>query len=290
VLGIALVIGRLCHDSEFGAMSAAGLGIWQISRPILWLSMIFAVAIAWLTIVLAPRMANREQTLLSDGLRRAQLTAFRPGRFTQLPDSGAVVHVRGVGADGLLQQLVIVQRDGRRLQVVTARRAKIVPSADSRSVAVIGFDGMRAEGVPGEGVARIVKFASLTTHLALGDVRRVRTSRDFLPSSDLWVSALPQDAAELQWRWSLPVMCAALVWVVLPLAKLRPRQGRYSRVFVVVAVFMLYISALIAARDAIARASLSTVPGMWLVHALFFALGVFVIGGPAVFRRWRARG
>jgi len=130
VLGIALVIGRLCHDSEFGAMSAAGLGIWQISRPILWLSMIFAVAIAWLTIVLAPRMANREQTLLSDGLRRAQLTAFRPGRFTQLPDSGAVVHVRGVGADGLLQQLVIVQRDGRRLQVVTARRAKIVPSAD----------------------------------------------------------------------------------------------------------------------------------------------------------------
>jgi len=280
VLGIALVIGRLCHDSEFGAMSTAGLGIWRIGRPILFTSMLFAVGIAWLTLDLAPRMATREQTLLAAGLRRAQLTAFQPGRFTQLPDSGAVVHVSAIGADGMLQQLVIVQRKGRRLQVTTARHARIVTDDDARTIAITAYDGTRAEGVPGEGAARLVTFASLTTHLALGDVRRIRASRDFLPSHDLWTSALPQDAAELQWRWSLPLMCAVLVCVALPLAKLRPRQGRYARVFVVVAVFMLYICALIGARDAIARGSLMPKPGMWLVHGVFLAVGVYILGRP----------
>ena len=276
VLGIALVIGRLCHDSEFGAMSAAGLGIWQISRPILILATAFAVAIAWLTIEIAPRMANREQTLLTEGLRRAQLSAFQPGRFTQLPESGAVVHVRDSAADGLLQQLLIVQRDGRRLQVITARRAKVTATDDGRGVSIVGFDGMRTEGVPGDGAARIVKFARMTTYLALGEVHRVRTSRDFRSSVDLWNSSLPQDAAEFQWRWSLPLMCAILVWVALPLARLKPRQSRYARVFVVVAVFLLYISALIAARDGIARGALAAMPGMWVIHAGFLAVAIYL--------------
>ena len=280
VLGIALVIGRLCHDSEFGAMSTAGLGIWRIARPILLPSMLFAFGIAWLTLDLAPRMATREQTVLADGLRRAQLTAFQPGRFTQLPDSGAVVHVQAIGADGLLQQLVMVQRVGRRLQVTTARRAKVIANSDASSIAIVAYDGMRTEGVPGDGAARQVKFASLTTHVALGSVRRVRASRDFLPSSDLWVSALPQDAAELQWRWSLPLMCAVLVCLALPFAKLRPRQGRYARVFVVVALFMVYISALIGARDAIASGSLAPSPGMWVVHGAFLAVGASILGQP----------
>ncbi len=278
VLGIALVIGRLCHDSEFGAMSAAGLGIWRISRPILILSTVFAFGIAWLTIEIAPRMASREQSLLTNGLRRAQLMAFQPGRFTQLPESGAVVHVRDSGADGLLQQLLIVQRDGRRLQVITARRARVTPTDDGRGVVIVGFDGMRSEGVPGEGAARMVKFARLTTYLSLGEVRRVRTSRDFLSSADLWRSGLPQDEAELQWRWSLPLMCAVLVWVALPLARLRPRQSRYARVFLVVAVFLVYISALIAARDAIARGALAPLPGMWAIHAAFLALAIYLAG------------
>lgn len=281
VLGIALVIGRLCHDSELGAMSAAGLGLWQISRPIVVLSLAFALGIAWLTLDIAPRMASREQSLLTNGLKRAQLMAFQPGRFTQLPESGAVVHVRGADADGLLRQLLIVQRNGRRLDVITARSARITPTKDGGGVAVVGFDGMRSEGVPGEGAAHVVRFASLTTYLALGEVHRVRTSRDFLASGDLWRSALPQDAAELQWRWSLPLMCAILVCVALPLAKLRPRQGRYARVFVVVGVFLLYISALISARDAIARGSLAPTPGMWVIHALFLAVAVYFVARTA---------
>jgi lipopolysaccharide export system permease protein len=142
--------------------------------------------------------------------------------------------------------------------------------------------------VPGEGIARIVRFSSLTTHLALGDVRRIRASRDFLPSSDLWASALPQDAAELQWRWSLPLMCAVLVCLALPLSKLRPRQGRYARVFMIVAVFMLYISALIGARDAIARGSLTPMPGMWVVHAAFLAAVLSLVTGPLLARPWSA--
>jgi lipopolysaccharide export LptBFGC system permease protein LptF len=53
----------------------------------------------------------------------------------------------------------------------------------------------------------------------------------------------------------------------------------------VVAVFMVYISALIGARDAIARGSLAPWPGMWTVHIAFLLAAAYVVGWPAL--RWR---
>lgn len=286
VIGIALAVGRLCHDSEFGAMSAAGLGIWRISRPILLVAICFSLVIAWLTLVLVPQMASREQALLAAGYRGAQLAAFQPGRFTQLPNSGTVVHVRARDADGMLRQLVIARRDAQRIEVITARRAKIIAHADGRGISVMAFDGLRAEGVPGEGAARLVRFATLTTQLELGDVRRNRASRDFLPSSELLASDKPQDAAELQWRWSLPLMCLILACLSLPLSRLRPRQSRYARLFPVLALFFLYINSLIGARNAIARGNFAMMQGMWVVHAAFLAIGSLAIGWPIIQRRW----
>ena len=287
VVGIALALGRLGHDSEFSAMSAAGLSLWRIGRPTLIVAFAFSLAIAWLTLVVVPRMATREQALLAEGYRLAQLAAFQPGRFTQLPNSDTVIHVRALDPDGLLHQLVIARRDSDRLEVITARRARIIPRADGRGIQVEAFDGVRVEGVPGQGAGRQIRFGSLTTHLDVGDVPRYRASRDFRPTAELLASDAAPDIAELQWRWSLPLMCAVLVCLSLPLSRLRPRQSRYARLFPVLAVFFVYVNALISARNVIAHGSLASVPGMWMVHAAFLVTGALVIGWPALRRRWR---
>ena len=284
ILGIVFVIGRLCHDSELSAMRAAGLSMWRITRPILFVATLCALVIAWLTLQLSPAMASREQSLLADGLRRAQLAAFQPGRFTQVPHSSTVIHVRARGADGMLQQLMIARLENARIEVITARRATIATSAGGRAVSIMAYDGVRAEGVPGEGAARLMRFARLSTQVAFEDVRRVRTSRDFLPSSELWISTSTADVAELQWRWSLPLMCVVLAYIAVPLSVLRPRQGRYARVLPVLLVFFLYINALTAGRNAVSHGALGRLPGMWSVHLGFALVAALIIAWPALRR------
>ena len=53
---------------------------------------------------------------------------------------------------------------------------------------------------------------------------------DTKPTAALLGSHDPSDIAQLQFRASTPIMALVLTLVAVPLAKLRPRQGRYARV------------------------------------------------------------
>ncbi len=45
---------------------------------------------------------------------------------------------------------------------------------------------------------------------------------------------------KLHWRLTLPIMCLVLALIAVPLARLRPRQGRYARVWLAVLIFFFY--------------------------------------------------
>jgi len=285
VLAIVLAVGRLSHDSELSAMRATGLSLWRVARYVMFTAFGFALVTAWLTLDLAPAMARTEQATLTEGLRRAQLAALAPARFTDIPGASTVIHVRSVGADGVLQQVLILRRDGDRLQVTTAKRATFESDPDGRGLELTAHDGEIVEGRPGDEASRRIRFGTLRRHIDFNDVHRVRASRDFLSTSQLAASSRPEDIAELQWRWSLAVMCAIVSCIALPISSLRPRQSRYARVLPAVLIFAAYLNALIAARNAMAHGALGAFPGMWIVHLAFAMLAAFILWWPG----WRRR-
>ena len=120
LLAIVLAFGRLGHDGEITAIRATGISVWRSSVGIGVFALAFSMGLAWLTLELAPVMAQREQATLSDAFRRAQLAAFEPGRFTQLPGTQTVVHVKAVGADGTLRRALLTRRTAEQVEVVTA--------------------------------------------------------------------------------------------------------------------------------------------------------------------------
>jgi lipopolysaccharide export system permease protein len=286
MLAIVLAFGRLGHDGEVTAIRATGVNVWRSSRAIGVFALAFALGLAWLTLALAPAMAQQEQSTLSDALSRAQLAAFEPGRFTQLPGTQIVVHVSGVDADGTLRHAVLTRRTADGLEVITAQRARYRFDPETRSIELTAEDGVRLEGHPGSSAARTIQFATYRASLPLLDVQRTRMSRDVVPSLDLLRSARRDDQAELQWRWSMPLLCLGLAAIALPLSQLRPRQGRYARVAPALLIFFLYVNLLAAARSAIMRGTLAPWPGLWIVHALVLGLAVTTV----VAFRWRRRG
>ncbi len=285
MLAIVLAFGRLGHDGEVTAIRATGVDVWHSSRAIGAFAVAFALGLAWLTLDLAPAMAQREQSTLSDAFRRAQLAAFEPGRFTQLPGTQVVVHVTGVEPDGTLRHAVLTQRTADKIEVITAQRARYHFNADTRRIELTAEDGMRLEGRAGRNAARSIRFATYQASLPLLDVQRIRMSRDVIPSLELLRSARLDDTAELQWRWSMPLLCLGLAAIALPLSQLRPREGRYARVAPALLIFFLYINLLAAARSAIARGTLAPWPGLWTVHALVLGATLAILFA----LRWRRR-
>jgi lipopolysaccharide export system permease protein len=266
LLAVVLTYGRLAHDGEMSAIRSSGIGPWQSARGILLFGLVAAVLLGSVTLYFAPQMALREQLTLSDAYRRSQLAAFEPGRFTQLPGTGLVVHVGSVDADGGLRDVLFLQREGKTLEVIRANRATYALDAGIRNLSLHLEQGERVTGEASAAASQRIRFASLELAVPLPSVDRTRSSRDVLSTADLLGSARRDDQAELQWRSSVPVMCLLLMLVAVPLSQLRPRQGRYTRMAPALLLFFLYINLLAATRSSIARGTFPLWPGMWAVH------------------------
>jgi lipopolysaccharide export system permease protein len=94
--------------------------------------------------------------------------------------------------------------------------------------------------------------------------------------------------AELQWRISSVVIMLALGLMAVPLARLRPRQGRYARVIWGVLLYAVYANLLIASRTMLERGDSPAWLGLWWAHALAIALGLLFICMPRILD-WIAR-
>jgi len=192
---------------------------------------------------------------------------------------------------------VFVQRDlppavdGRaRMQVVLADRARYEFSADSNVYVIRMTDGESHEGTPGSGEWRITQFREQTIRLpAPGATLPGRPRVDALSVAQLRASVDPRFSAELQWRISWVLLTAVLGLLAVPLARLRPRQGRHARVVWAVLLFAVYAGLLSAGRTMLERGDTPLPLGLWWVHGVALVLAVGLLRGPRAAGEWMVR-
>ncbi len=139
------------------------------------------------------------------------------------------------------------------------------------------FDGRRYEGVPGKPEWRIVEFKEHGIPVRLPDFKAKRERREIKSTGALFDSDEGADRAELAWRIAVPVMAAVLMVLAVPLAKLRPRQGRFARVGFAVLAYFLYSNLVAAVRVWIEKGSPGGAYGLWWVHLLPLLLAAWLL-------------
>jgi lipopolysaccharide export system permease protein len=72
-------------------------------------------------------------------------------------------------------------------------------------------------------------------------------------------------------------MALVLTLVAVPLSHLRPRQGRYARVGFAIVVYFVYSNLLSAAKVWVEKGQLSPWIGVWWVHLLILAFGLYLV-------------
>jgi len=294
LLGTTLGLGRLYHDSEITAAQACGAGVRPLYSAAATVTLVAALAALWSGFVDGPAAARQLVSLRTEALRTAVTRGLEPGQFRAL-GTGATLNFRSVDADGTLRE-VFVQRDlpraadgSERLQIVLADHARYEVSADHSVFLIRLADGESYEGTPGTGAWRITQFREQVIRIAAPGVRLPGRPRvDALSVAELRASSDPHQLAELHWRLSWVLITVVLGLFAVPLARLRPRQGRHARVLVAVLLFAVYAGLLSAGRTLLERGDSPSVLGLWWVHAAAIALAVGLLRWPRLLE-WMAR-
>ncbi len=291
LLGIMLALGRLYHDSEMAAAQACGLGRRQLYGPAMTVAFVAALLCGWIAFSAGPAAAKRIFDIRTDALRTALTRGLSPGQFRSL-GSGAVLYFRERDADGLLREVffqrpVAADRAEGTVEVMVAHSASYSLSADGSLYTVILHDGKRHEGVPGKGAWRTLSFARLTVPIPVPTSTAYRGRADMLSTRQLLDDPTPRNLGELHWRVASVIITLLLGMLAVPLAKLRPRQGRYARVGWGVLLYATYANLLIAGRTMLEQQRVPSWVGLWWVHVLVAALALGALALPKLLHRLR---
>lgn len=285
LLGIMLAFGRLYHDSEMTAAIACGVEPRRIFAPVFGLAVVLALLVGWVSLVAAPNAAARVQTLRSTALQAGEFAPIAPGSFRSFGGGSAVLYAQSANAEGELQRVFVKRSRGERIEIAVAERARHDISADGSLHTLTLFDGERYEGTPGQAEFRRVRFAENVIPIKVPPLRIGGLEIESVSTRALIASADAPSLAEFHWRIALPLMVLVLALLAVPLSRLRPRQGRYSRIWLAIVLYFIYISLTSAARVWLEKSLLPSWLGLWWVHLLVIAAAAAVIAFPD----WRAR-
>jgi lipopolysaccharide export system permease protein len=286
LLGVVLAFGRLYHDSEMAAALACGAQPATLYLPIGLLAVLVTAGLGMLTLKLAPEATLRILNLRNEALRAGQFAPIAPGKFRMFGGGTAVVYAENVNRDGTLSRVFVERSRGPLVEVAVADRAQHESLPDGTHIITL-YDGERYEGVPGGAEFKVLHFSEHKMPMQVPPSGDVALELDAESTPALLASSDRLMRAELHWRLAMPVMCIVLALLAIPLSRLRPRQGRYDRVWIAVLIYFLYFQLLSTGKSLLARGKLPADLGLWWVHLLVVLLALTAATVPGFLGRLR---
>jgi lipopolysaccharide export system permease protein len=277
LLAVVLTLGRMYHDSEMAALQACGFPAVRLLPPLFCFATVIAVGLAWLSFFQVPRADQSVQLIRQAAIKEAQFGQLDAGRFRSFSGGDAVFYAERVDREGVLHDVFVRREVAGRVEVALAETATYSKGSASGMHFVKLFNGRRYEGIPGQSDFRVIQFKEHGIPIATPADVAGPQDPDTKPTRELWGTHAASDIAQLQSRTSSPLMALVLTLVAVPLSRLRPRQGRYAGVGFAIVVYLVYSNLLAAAKVWVEKGNLPPIIGVWWVHLLILALGVYLV-------------
>ncbi|MGB1562192.1 MAG: LPS export ABC transporter permease LptF [Sinimarinibacterium flocculans] len=290
LLAIMLSLGRLYRDSEVSAMMGCGVGLVALYRPFVLLGGMLALLTAALAFQVGPWAGRTADYLVKNAARLIQFNPFEEGRFKSVMGGRAVFYTEQMSTDGSQLGTVIaqVEEDDGGVSFVTARSGaqRTDPISGERTVTL--DNGFRYRGEPGRADYDVMRFGEFSTRVSPPEFIYISAKRKLMPTAQLLGSNDPHDRAELAWRVAAPISVLILTLLAVPLAHIAPRQGRYGKIVVGIAAYLLYSQLIGMGQAWIAKGRISDAVGLWWVHALMLVWALLLVARRQNLLRWRA--
>ena len=304
-LGILLAYGRMYAENEMVVLFGSGFS----QRRLLLLTAITSVSvllfIAVLSLSVVPWGARNTEQLKQNQDQLTEIDLIVAGQFQNFNDGGRVTYAESTSMiPELGRQLenVFVALSTERNQRTNGDKEEGSDSSDSSPRILIaesarpiidaetGARFMRMEnvyqydGTPGLADFSVAQFDTQYLLLPTPTEFEASVEEESLSTLDLIGSSEPEHQAELQWRLSIILLIPVITMIAVPMSKVDPRQGRYSKLISAAVIYASYFLLLQLSRDMVAEGEINATIGLWWVHSLFIAMGIILYRIPELGR------
>ncbi|MEW5837755.1 MAG: LPS export ABC transporter permease LptF [Pseudomonadota bacterium] len=289
-LGLLFALGRMYRDHEIPVLLACGASPLRLQRPLMLVVLLWALLIGWLALVAWPAAQTARDNLLQQAMSASVFERLPVGRFLVADKGRVTVYAARVSADGQSLEDVFVHTQLKDAEgVERASRAQFSEDGAGYRQLVLQ-DGKRFDGVIGQSDWRVLRYAEHRIDLGLEqrDATSAARKHSAMPLSVLLAENTPQAQAELAKRIAQPLSALLLGLLALPLARTKPRQGRFASIGAGVLIYVLYFNLITLGSKAIEDGKLVPLLGVFLPHALMLAFILFMYWRQGAFVRLKA--
>lgn len=280
-LGIILAYGRLYADNEIRVMHACGLSVRKLIFMTAGVSLLVTFTVLILTLWVNPWLADQKEQLIVRSLTTDNLLDnLMPGRFQVLNDGARVIYVERISQKHKEATNVFFanQAKDKNWSIVSSNHGSQMIDPTNHNRFMVAEEGYHYDGVPGRNDFKIIHFKKYAVRVPRDMTVSKHQVQESMLTSDLWKNhCTAENAAELQWRLSIPLSTFILSLFAIPFSQTRPRSGRYSQLFPAILIYIIYVNGLFMARAWVEQKLIPPSLGLWWVHGLAFMCVVILL-------------
>jgi lipopolysaccharide export system permease protein len=246
-------------------------------RPVLVFSLPIIALIAYLSIVVTPWASAKGVQFVEQMQGRDELAAISPGVFKESSQADRVFFVESFDELGNKVKNIFVQSfQHQKLGIMVAQTGyrKVEENGDTF---LVMENGKRYEGKPDTPEFSVTKFERYAIREKPAEIKHEAPGIKSTSSQELMKSDYRGSKAELHWRLAVPISALILVLLAIPLSFVDPRAGRSANLMMALLIYIIYSNLLSVMRIKIVQGKISTLVGMWPVHAIFLALAFYLV-------------
>ena len=258
-LSIILSLGKLRAESEFVIMEQAGFNLLRVYGLLSIPALIICLSLFYFSTVLSPNLESKVTGLLEVKTLSDRFKSLTPGEFHKLDDE-ITIFARGREKDQLVDVFLNMDRSKiNSKNVIVAKKFKVEDGLRSSLKFEDGYSYSKKE----EDEFMTVQFSKLS----IMDSPLITKEKEFNSRTE-------GNGSALIWSISICLMTILSIFISVPISKISPRKGRYSRVLPGLLVFSTYTALLLSFKgnEMIELTSLLTVHFLFLLLALVLNL------------------
>jgi lipopolysaccharide export system permease protein len=284
-LAVIIGIGRLHAENEIIALANAGCSERRILRIVAIFALGVAILVGLLSIFGRPWAYEYVYQMKAQAKDDFDLNKIKAEHFYSIEkdkDSSFVIYAETVNPEMReLGQVFFSATEGTRRQMIRSHHA-IRPATKPGEQRVLTFyDGYSYDLDQRKPIDLVLKFGEMTIPIGASD-NSVGYRAKSASTSALSHSEKPKDIAEFQWRLTRPLATILLACVAVPIARVKPRQGRYGKAVIAIILYAIYFNLTGMAKSWVKDDVVGVVPGLWWPECLLGLLLIVLLLIPTI--------
>ncbi|RDX36437.1 LPS export ABC transporter permease LptF [Kangiella sp. HD9-110m-PIT-SAG07] len=250
-LGCLLAFSRLYVDSEMAVLRSVGVSERKLISLLIPIAVIVALIGGAVALWLAPVANETTYQIRDEHASKLELSMLEPGRFQIFQEGEGVVYADSSESSSHLGNFFLAELPAENspyTRIISAKSAERYydESLDKNFLQL--NDGFVYELDADKNVRKITEFENYYARLEAERSIVSRRKISATPTIELFETADGQSWAELHWRLAVPLSVPFLLFLAIPLSRVRPREGKFAKMLPALMVYIAYIVLIVVFR------------------------------------------